>query len=511
MFRLENLSWEYLVSAGVAAVVSVVVYRLTLHPLAGYPGPRLAAATRLYEAYYDLFLNGQYVFKIQELHDKYGPIIRISPNELHVNDAKFLDKLYNNEGKWNKHAWANDAFGVPNATVVTVDHDWHKRRRAAISSYFSRPNVASKQDILRRGAFKLCDRLNEYDGSDNTVNLSHAISAMARDVAGEFLLNRQYNNLDSPGFNADMTLMSQGFGTVWRTCKHIPFLAQILKLLKPSFMVKITTDPGAKAFFGFVAGILNVIKEELNAGTDSGSESEKEQRTLIDHIVHSNLPASEKGAARINDELASISGAAFETTANALRCMLYYVYGDANILDQLREEIRVLKKDKSITRIPEVETSSLEQLPFLSAVLTECLRLAPGVVTRMARVAPDRAIIFKDYAIPAGTPVGMTPFLMHMDENVFEDARAFKPERWMDPEARRKLSKTYAPFSKGTRICLGMHFAWAELYMVTACLVDEYDFSLVGAGPKDIECVSDQFVVGVADPSGIKARVTRAV
>lgn len=74
----------------------------------------------------------------------------------------------------------------------------------------------------------------------------------------------------------------------------------------------------------------------------------------------------------------------------------------------------------------------------------------------MARVAPDRALIFKDYAIPAGTPVGMTPFLMHMDENLFEDARAFKPERWMDPETRRKLSKTYAPFAKGTRICLGM-------------------------------------------------------
>lgn len=76
MFHLENLYWEYLVSAGVAAVVSVVVYRLTLHPLAGYPGPQLAAVTGLYEAYYDLYLNGQYVFKIQELHDKYGTINR---------------------------------------------------------------------------------------------------------------------------------------------------------------------------------------------------------------------------------------------------------------------------------------------------------------------------------------------------------------------------------------------------------------------------------------------------
>lgn len=39
-----------------------------------------------YEAYYDLILGGQYTFKIIELHKKYGPIIRISPWELHISD-----------------------------------------------------------------------------------------------------------------------------------------------------------------------------------------------------------------------------------------------------------------------------------------------------------------------------------------------------------------------------------------------------------------------------------------
>lgn len=39
-----------------------------------------------YEAYYDLILGGQYTFKIGELHKQYGPIIRISPWELHISD-----------------------------------------------------------------------------------------------------------------------------------------------------------------------------------------------------------------------------------------------------------------------------------------------------------------------------------------------------------------------------------------------------------------------------------------
>lgn len=52
--------------------LSLVVYRCYLHPLARFPGPRLAAVTSLYEAYHEIVLNGQYSKKISELHDRYG-------------------------------------------------------------------------------------------------------------------------------------------------------------------------------------------------------------------------------------------------------------------------------------------------------------------------------------------------------------------------------------------------------------------------------------------------------
>jgi hypothetical protein len=56
------------------------IYRLALSPLAHIPGPRLAGLTTLYAAYFDVYLPGQYVFKIKELHRKYGqsPIVRLS-------------------------------------------------------------------------------------------------------------------------------------------------------------------------------------------------------------------------------------------------------------------------------------------------------------------------------------------------------------------------------------------------------------------------------------------------
>lgn len=57
--------------------ISLVIYRLYFSPLAGFPGPKLAAATGLYEFYFDWWLNGQYIFQLEKMHKKYGNRITI--------------------------------------------------------------------------------------------------------------------------------------------------------------------------------------------------------------------------------------------------------------------------------------------------------------------------------------------------------------------------------------------------------------------------------------------------
>jgi hypothetical protein len=61
-----------LIATWVVCAAVVAVYRLFFHPLTKFPGSKLAAVTRYYEVYYDVILNGQYSFKIGELHKKYG-------------------------------------------------------------------------------------------------------------------------------------------------------------------------------------------------------------------------------------------------------------------------------------------------------------------------------------------------------------------------------------------------------------------------------------------------------
>ncbi|KAK9779213.1 putative Cytochrome P450 [Seiridium cardinale] len=225
------LSWRNVAVTAVVYLASLSYYRLYLHPLARFPGPKIAALTRWCQAYYDVVQNGQYISRVEEMHKKYGPIVRSSPYELHIHDPAFFEQLYRQDERWDKYAWAYDAFAGPGATVFTVEHDLHKARRQPLNSYFAKAKVAKRQDLIKRNVIKLCGRLSEFaaapttgaasDKTTKTVNLGAATSAFARDTAAEFIIGKNYNNLDEDDFNAGITVVFQGSGQLWRITKHV--------------------------------------------------------------------------------------------------------------------------------------------------------------------------------------------------------------------------------------------------------------------------------------------------
>ena len=196
----------------------------------------------------------------------------------------------------------------------------------------------------------------------------------------------------------------------------------------------------------------------------AGYIQEKSHKTVFYEILNSpSLPPAEKEVHRIRDEVQTVVAAGLETAAHIFRVITYHLYSNPTMLQRLREELKSIPNDETDKSLPDDAHPStkwawrqLEQLPYLTAVINEGLRIAPGIATRSPRIAPDRELECGEWVIPKGQPVGMTVLLMHHDESIYPNPDAFDPERWMDPERKRRLEKYFFPFSRGTRNCLGM-------------------------------------------------------
>jgi hypothetical protein len=114
-------------------LIGLGVYRLYLSPIAKFPGPKIAALTKWYEFYYEVLLRGKFSDHITKLHSIYGPIVRITPDELHVNDPPFYDTLFNKNPKSVKNPWFNPRFGNATSVFSTCDAAHHKLRRSALN------------------------------------------------------------------------------------------------------------------------------------------------------------------------------------------------------------------------------------------------------------------------------------------------------------------------------------------------------------------------------------------
>jgi len=98
--------------------------------------------------------------------------------------------------------------------------------------------------------------------------------------------------------------------------------------------------------------------------------------------------------------------------------------------------------------------------------------LSYGVAGRLARIDPMSEIVFtekksgKAWHIPPGTPVGMSNAQIHLTASIFPDPHSFNPDRWLDDGViHQRLDRYLCSFMRGSRQCLGMNLAWAEMYL----------------------------------------------
>ncbi|GAB1191084.1 hypothetical protein APSETT444_000253 [Aspergillus pseudonomiae] len=227
-------------------------------------------------------------------------------------------------------------------------------------------------------------------------------------------------------------------------------------------------------------------------------------RTVFHELLDSKLPPVELRRDRLRDEAFSLVTAGSGTTAYVLRGTAYHIAANPSVRQRLHDEL--------VANIPDPQQfptlTTLEQLPYLTAVIQEGLRLCNPVTHRVSRQFPDMQLLCRRIIIPANTIVGMTAMLTHLNETIFPEPHTFRPERWLGPDGKR-LERYLVPFNRGSRFCLGVNLARAELVLILAAVFRQFDFDVSAVRrERDID-VSRDYILGAQarDTPGILVTV----
>lgn len=357
--------------------MGLTFHRLYLSPIATFPGPKLAATTHWYQRYFDLVARGtggQFVLEIKRLHEKYGPIVRITPDELHIDDPDYWHEVYCNSTTAkpiDKQAKLRYRFGVPDAIFSTPYAEQHRQRRQAMAPFFSKQRLREGNDRVSSLTERISQRLStEYAGTGRVLNVGDMFSGMAIDVVTDLAFNRSTNCLEAPDFKAPLlgatasTLWACHWNAHFRFLRHsmdwLPdgILGALLPLFKP--ILELRTGISQQA---------NQILSNLEKGPSDVEEFDAKtaHRTIFNDILASNLPPQELSFKRLTQEAFAITSAGMETTKSTLTLAVFHVLDQPAVQGRLKAELAEAMPDPNVI-LPWIE---LEKLPYLTAIIYE--------------------------------------------------------------------------------------------------------------------------------------------
>ncbi|KAI1847118.1 hypothetical protein JX266_006993 [Neoarthrinium moseri] len=449
-----------------------------MHPLSRIPGPKLAAATYLPEFWYDTVKFGRYTQQIQKMHEKYGPIVRINPHEVHCADSNFIDEVYAVGGrKRDKPRHQVSGSAMEHSGFATYDHDLHRLRRGPLAKFFARGQISKLEPEIHALVQRLCDKLLKESGQGKPIDVTMAYSCFTSDAISDYCFGESFGFLAQESWEPNYRAALYAFLQTVYVFRYFPFLKHAS--MAAPWLTRFMSEDMALLIKTLQTDIPNQVK---SSKADQNAGIIRERPTVFGSLLESDMPAHEKSLARLTDEASAVLGAGTETTSWTLSVITYHLLTQPKLLEKLTAELRSVVDDP--LKLPTWTT--LEKLPYLGAVIQEGLRLSYGVSARTSRVPTEEDLLYRgqwtpvgskapvdvEYVIPRGYAIGMSSSISHHDESVWPDSHSFIPERWLDEQMQRKkeLERCMLSFSKGSRACLGMNLAFCELYLSLTAL-----------------------------------------
>ncbi|TGJ80814.1 hypothetical protein E0Z10_g7949 [Xylaria hypoxylon] len=432
------------------------VYTLYFHPLAEYPGPKLAAISQVWLA--RVWLSGHYPSTIQNAHKKYGNVVRVAPNELSFNTVQAHHDIYSVPSR-NKKPFIKDATFYNNGDSVKVlfyeiDANEHAWQRKLIATGFSAGALRKQEHVIHQYVDLFVQKMGSLSTASPVVgvDIAEAMLWLGFDIMGEMTFSESFGAVEASKGHFWISLL--------RDSAHaaiLPAFAQRMPLLRfilPYMVSKSAIENRVKHY----AYTQETVRKRVRLQEDN---PDRETADLFGPIIASGK-MNEASLVSFGQAIV-IAGA--DTVSHALTGATYFLCANPACLKELQDEIRGLGSYDALTG------TRLASLRYLNAVLEETLRAFPPIAFGLPRVSPGDYV--DGHFVAPGATVSAPHWAIVHNEAEWDDPYTFRPERWL-AEGGVPQPRNLA-FSTGPRACLGIGQAWLEIRIALAKLVYTYD------------------------------------
>ncbi|EUC27340.1 hypothetical protein COCCADRAFT_41910 [Bipolaris zeicola 26-R-13] len=369
-------------------------------------------------------------------------------------------------------------LGVPASAAATISYALHRSRRGYMNPYFSKTSIKAMEPLFHERITALLGRLDRALPEDKRISLDKAFSAMTADIITQRFFGYHYDYLSVPDLVFPIKEAFQGASEIFHWTRFVPWAVKYLNMLPLSVI---------RSLFPSVATLLELQKEIGNKIIETrGNKDEGKQKSVImQALSDESIPKSERTMQRLLDE-----------GQRALSVGMFYLLSDRSLIRKLRAEL------SQVAHIPEMEliTAKLEPLPYLTGVVKESIRLSYGPLTHLPRVFVDKTLQYGKYSIPPGMPMSQSTYFVHNNPEIFPNPLKFAPERWVEAaEKGIPLNNWLTSFTKGSRQCLGIGLAHAEMYLTFARVIRNFDMELENTTANDVS-INSVLIMGQSKP-----------
>ncbi|KAL2855332.1 cytochrome P450 [Aspergillus pseudoustus] len=373
--------------------------------------------------------NGDAPLNYRKVHQRYGPIVRVRPNEVSVADYRMIPVIYGVGSKFTKGSVMDTMFSARDA----ARHKYPKSSR----------NFECYADECTQ---IIVDAMRDLEG--RPVNFSRWLQWYAFDVIGSNTFRRRFGFMEERRDANNMIAELDAGAQYWVLFKMGGAFQRIGVMLLPKPMDRFT----------------KITEEEVDRYDQSVATAKDRRTDILAQLREKDHRLGEIFHRDMIIHLSSNLLAGSDTTAISLQAVFYYIVKNPPVYEKIQSEIDEADRKKQLSEF--VTFKECLGLPYLQATMKEAMRIHPGVGFPLERYVPPEGAEICGYTLPGGTNVSISAPVIHHDREIYgPDADEFRPERWLEAssDTLKAMERYFLAFRHGPRTCIGKSISTTQM------------------------------------------------